>query len=186
MKILLILLTLIWIVVLLILPIEVYDLLATAVIMLGAVLTGVLVFNSIKQFYPNFKSIFLIAIIVVGLGYLNIKSYKSRRAGLFKQNGKTIKADIVDRKTRHSKSTTFYYIYYHYMVDRQFYTEKDNVDFDVYFNFNLGPEINIDYVEGRPSISRISKSSLIPDPQAHDKFMKWQKENAKKKKALNK
>jgi hypothetical protein len=176
-----ILLTLIWIIILLILPIEIYDYATVVILMVGGFITGFLLYKLIKQYFPNFKSLVLIVLVIVGLGFLNFESYKYRRDYLFDTKGKTTTAEIVDREMKIAKSTSICYIYYRYMVNGQSYTEKDNVDFNVYFNFDLGPTIKIDYVDGRPCISRISKSSLIPDPQAHDKFMKLQKEYMKDK-----
>jgi hypothetical protein len=176
-----ILLTLIWITILLILPVEIYDYATVVILMVGGFLTGFLLYKLIKQYFPNFKSSFLIVLVIVGLGFLNLESYTYRRNNLFDTKGKTTTAEIVDRKMKRAKSKSIYYIYYRYMVNGQLYTEKDNVAFNVYFNFDLGPTITVDYVDGRPSISRINKSSLIPDPQAHDKFMKWQKEQVKDK-----
>ena len=176
-----ILLALIWIILLLILPVEIYDYETVIVLMIGGFITGLLLYWLIKQYFPNFKSIFLITLIIVGFGILNYKSYKHRRNSLFEKNGKSITAEIIDRKMTRVKSRSIYTIYYRFIVDGQLYTENDNVDFNVYFNFDLGPTIKVDYIDGRPSISRINKSSLIPDPQARDKFMKWQKENVKNK-----
>ena len=171
-----ILLTLIWITLLLILPVEIYDYATVVILLVGGFLTGFLLYKLIKQYFPNFKSSVLIAFVSIGLVFLNLESYKYRRNNLFDTKGKTTTAEIVDRKMQRARSKGIYYIYYRYMVNGKSYTEKDNVNFNVYFNFELGPTIKVDYVDDRPSISRINKSSLIPDPQAHDKFMKWQKE----------
>jgi energy-coupling factor transporter transmembrane protein EcfT len=180
-----ILLTLIWIIILLILPIEIYDHSTVLILIAGVFLTGFLVYKLFKQILPNFKSPVLIFLFIVGFGYLNLESYKYRRNRLFDTKGKTTTAEVVDKKVKQAKSTSIYYIYYSYIVNGESYTEKDNVDFNVYFNFDLGPTINIDYVDGRPSISRINQSSLIPDPEAHDKFMKWQKKEYVKNKNKN-
>jgi hypothetical protein len=173
-----ILFTLFSIVVFLILPVEAYDASFSLILILGALFTGISLHNVFDKYFDGFKSIFAIVAIIMILGFLNIQSYNYRRDSLFDEKRKTTNAQVTERETRFRKSKGRFYFNYRYTVDGETYYGKERVDFDVYFNFKVGPTIKIDYVEGRPGISRINKSSLIPDPRAHEDFMKWQKENA--------
>jgi hypothetical protein len=173
-----ILFTLFSIVVFLILPVEAYDASFSFMLVLGALLTGLPLYVELKKYLDGFKPDFAVVTIIMILGFLNFQSYNYRRDSLFDEKGKTTKAQITERETRFRKSKGSFYFNYRYTVDNETYYGEERVDFDVYFNFKLGPTIQIDYVEGRAGISRINKSSLIPDPRAHEDFMKWQKENA--------
>jgi hypothetical protein len=170
--------TLFSVVLFLILPVEVYDASPTLILLAGASFTGLALHNVFEKYFHGFKSTFAIVAITMILGFLNFESYHSRRESLFGEKGKTTNAQITEREMSFRKSKGRYYFNYRYTVGGESYYETERVDFDVYFNSKLGPTIQIDYVEGRPGISRVNKSSLIPDPRAHEDFMKWQKENA--------
>jgi hypothetical protein len=173
-----ILFTLSSVAVFLILPVEVYDASPILILLAGASFNGLALYNVFEKYFDGFKSTLAIAAIIMILGFLNFQSYHYRRESLFDEKGKTTNAQITEREVSFRKSKGRYYFNYRYMVDGESYYETERVDFDVYFNPKLGPTIQIDYVEGRPGISRINKNSLIPDPRAHEDFMKWQKENS--------
>ncbi|UZR94259.1 hypothetical protein [Chondrinema litorale] len=52
------------------------------------------------------------------------------------------------------------YIYYKYVVYGKEYTQKDIVDSEVSYLFLTGKRIEIDYIENREIISRISKNAV--------------------------
>ncbi len=170
------------VIIFLILPVELYDYAFTFAVMAGGICTGICIHQVVDQYFSNTHGASIIIVIVImGLGYPNIKSYHFRRNLLFDRNGISTTGEIVDRKIKITRRPPAYYIIiYKYMANGGFYVKEDYVDFDVYMNYDLGPKITIDYVEGREGISRINKYSLVPNPNAEKEWKEAQEEYRRK------
>ena len=157
------------------LPIEVYDLSPTLIVMLGAGLSGIMIHFALKSTIDLSGSMLNITVSLLAtlLLFFNLTFYQSRRDGLLSSSGKTVNGRITERVLKNGKKTSHHFEYTYQVAGKQ-YRASQKVDFDVYMNFELD-DLIIEYVEGRPSISRIKRSSLIPDPNAHEQFMEWQK-----------
>lgn len=164
----------------LLLPIEVYDIAPFAILLAGGALTGVLVAQVIKSITGEYRWMAGVTMAMVVLLLVYSKSYNWRRSSLLDSRSMITDGLITDRSMRYRKSKGYYTLHYSYDTrDGVRYGEQD-VSFDVYMNFEMSPKILVDYVPDRPSISRINNVSLVPDVNAHEKFMQWQKENRSK------
>ncbi len=164
----------------LLLPIEFYDAAFTSLLFLAAVLTGFCVAKVINEILGEFKGITLVVIAMVLLQLANAGSYRFRRTNLLDDSSIITDGLIVDRSQYYRKSKGYYTLSYSYQTPGGILYGEQDVSFEIYMNTEIGPNVLIDYVPHRTSISRINIQNLIPNENAHKEFMEWQKNNHSK------
>jgi len=153
----------------LILPIEIYDVIHGIGFFIGAIVSLFFIIHIGYRKYTFFKSTFFYLIVFVGLLFTYGYSYYYRRDLLFKENGRTAEAQIIDFTSSLSKSTRITYVHYRYQLNFKSYVGKENISKSEYFQLYDKQTILIDYIGYRPWISRINENSLVSNSELKEK-----------------
>ncbi|PZX11683.1 hypothetical protein LX69_03095 [Breznakibacter xylanolyticus] len=142
------------------LTIEIYDVLHWFLVFFGPIISMYFIILISPKKYSFFKSPFYYIITAVILIATYEFSYNYRRDRLFKENGKTIEAQIKDFTSFSLKHSTYHYVHYKYQLNDWSYFGIEEVCSEDYFQLRQNQIILIDYVDKRPWISRINVRSL--------------------------
>lgn len=151
--------------ILLILPVYIYDKNLLIILLIGCFIQ--------MWFFQRFKKDFLRITKSIGLGLIpfvfaifNLTSYMNRSDNAFNNSpiDKT-EATIIERYSQGGgRTSTRYYLVYRFRVNSQIFEHVDEVKYWVWFYYKSHDKLVVDYVIKNPKISRINEASLIEQP----------------------
>ncbi len=169
-------------IILLFLPIYIYDQYFWIIIILAYTIQIFIVGRIERVLLKKTKTTALFFLILV-FSITNYLVYDYRKENAY-LNSKIIitEGQVVRQYSQGGRKTTKrYYLEYEFNADNKRYKHVDEVQYWVWFNYNFNKNLKIEYVQDNPKISRIHKSSLIEYP-GHEELMKRANEEYNKKK----
>ena len=159
--------------ILLLLPIYVYDQYFWKIMIFGAIVQFFFVNRIERKVMKTGKSTFL-GVFVFIFTILNFYVYDFRKEEAFSNpnNLSTAGGTIIELYMNDGpKVSARYYASYEYWVKAKRYKNTTEVKFWVWFNYKYNKTIKVEYVKNNPRVSRIHRSSLKELPN-HDKLLK--------------
>ncbi len=174
--------------ILLIIPINVYDKYLILILAVGALLQMWLFQRYEKKVLKKKKSGGL-GLIALAFAIINVAAYQLRNEYVF-QNYEVVTTDgtIVKRyRTGGGRTSVRNYLKYNFKAEGKTYEHANEVNYKVYAYYFTRNKIKVDYIKGSPTISRINKASLIEDPRydelvkkANEEYHRQRREKQKK------
>lgn len=149
-------------VILLILPVYIYDTNLLVILVIACLIQMWFLYRFKKDTLKISKSVGLRVIPFI-FAIFNLISYQNRKENVFENNPvRKTEATVIKKYSQGGVRTSErYYIVYRFQANSQVFEHVDEVKFWVWFYYKFHDKLFVDYVINNPKISRINKASLI-------------------------